>query len=104
MTINLRTGEEYAPRREDYCTKIAAVAPAHIDTPTWLGFLDKVTAGDIELQAYLQRMAGYCMTGDTCREKSARPRPSRHRTEALGPWRPRRPRIAPGTQRTHLPL
>jgi hypothetical protein len=27
MTVNLITGEQYAPRREDYMTKCAAVAP-----------------------------------------------------------------------------
>jgi putative DNA primase/helicase len=63
--IDLRTGIEYAPRHEDYCTKIAAVAPAHIATPIWRTFLDRITAGNPELQNYLQRMAGYCMTGDT---------------------------------------
>jgi P4 family phage/plasmid primase-like protien len=65
VTIDLRTGTEYAPRREDYCTKIAAVAPADIATKLWRAFLDKITAGDRDLQRYLQRMAGYCMTGDT---------------------------------------
>ena len=65
MTIDLRTGQEYAPRREDYCTKIAAVAPADVATPLWRDFLDRITAGDADLQCYLRRMAGYCMTGDT---------------------------------------
>ena len=49
MTIDLRTGQEYAPRREDYCTKIAAVAPADIATPLWRDFLDRITAGDADL-------------------------------------------------------
>jgi putative DNA primase/helicase len=65
VTVDLRTGEEYVPRREDFCTKIAAVAPANIATPLWRAFLDKITAGDSELKSYLKRMAGYCMTGDT---------------------------------------
>ena len=26
MTVNLRTGEQYAPRREDYCTMLSPVA------------------------------------------------------------------------------
>jgi putative DNA primase/helicase len=33
--------------------------------PRWLTFLDRVTAGDEELQRYLQRMAGYLLTGST---------------------------------------
>jgi putative DNA primase/helicase len=65
VTIDLRTGTEYASRREDYCTKIASVASADIATPIWSTFLDRITAGDLQLQRYLQRMAGYCMTGDS---------------------------------------
>jgi putative DNA primase/helicase len=65
ITINLGTGEFYPARKEDYCTKIAAVAPKRLDIPLWRSFLDQVTGGDAELQQYLQRMAGYCMTGIT---------------------------------------
>jgi putative DNA primase/helicase len=35
------------------------------DCPRWLQFLDEITAGDTELQAYLRRVAGYCLTGIT---------------------------------------
>ncbi len=59
---NLKTGERYPPRREDYCTKCAAVAPGG-DCNLWLEFLERVTGGDGELQKYLQRVAGYCLTG-----------------------------------------
>jgi putative DNA primase/helicase len=66
MTIELQTGVNREPRREDYITKCAAVAPdKNCQTPVWLAFLDRITASDKELQAYLQRMAGYCMTGFT---------------------------------------
>src|SRR5271167_2948782 len=64
MGIDLGTGKERETTREDYCMKIAAVAPGG-DCPLWLKFLDQVTDGGRELQAYLQRMAGYCMTGHT---------------------------------------
>jgi putative DNA primase/helicase len=33
--------------------------------PTWQRFLHQVTAGDVSLQEFLQRMAGYCLTGLT---------------------------------------
>jgi putative DNA primase/helicase len=49
---------------ERYCTKSAAVAPGG-DCTQWRRFLDEITDGDKELQAYLQRMAGYCLTGLT---------------------------------------
>jgi P4 family phage/plasmid primase-like protien len=65
MTLDLKTGLDYPPRREDYITKIAAVRAADVPIPLWQTFLGKVTAGDLELQAYLQRVAGYCMTGVT---------------------------------------
>jgi len=49
-------------RREDFCSKMAGVTAERGACPTWLAFLDKITAGDAELIAYLQRMAGYCAT------------------------------------------
>jgi putative DNA primase/helicase len=65
MSVDLRTGEYYDARKEDYATRSAAVPPETIDTPLWRSFLDKITGGDVELQGYLQRMAGYCLTGLT---------------------------------------
>jgi putative DNA primase/helicase len=65
LTVNLETGEYYDARKEDLCTKISAVAPESVPIPMWRGFLEKVTGRDAELQSYLQRMAGYCMTGLT---------------------------------------
>jgi P4 family phage/plasmid primase-like protien len=47
-----------------YMTKLTA-AGATGDCPLWLAFLDRVAAGDKELIAYLQRVAGYCLTGST---------------------------------------
>ncbi len=64
MTINLRTGEQYAPRREDYCTKISPVA-AQGDCPLRHAFLARVTGGDGELKSYLARVCGYWLTGHT---------------------------------------
>ncbi len=54
MTVNLITGEQYAPRPEDYCTKIAPVAPGG-DCPLWRNFLARITDNDTELQDYLAR-------------------------------------------------
>jgi putative DNA primase/helicase len=66
MYVDLETGKTRESRREDYCTKIAAVrADPNCPTPLWTQFLDRVTDHDVELQNYLQRMVGYCMTGDT---------------------------------------
>ena len=62
--IDLRTGEMRPARIDDYCTKITAVAPGG-DCPTWEIFLRRVTGGDDELIAFLQRMCGYALTGIT---------------------------------------
>ena len=45
-------------------TKKTAVAPG-MRCPTWHEFLKRTTDGDNELQRYLQRVAGYALTGDT---------------------------------------
>jgi putative DNA primase/helicase len=59
MIITLR-----AARPSDYMTKITAVGPDdNCPTPLWLTFLARVTDNNEELQLYLQRMCGYCLTG-----------------------------------------
>ncbi len=62
--VDLRTGQLRAHRREDRMTKVTTATPKG-DCPTWRQFLAEVTGGDAELQAYLQRMAGYALTGST---------------------------------------
>ena len=66
MTCDLRTGSLRQPDPLDYITKEVAVSPAPPGTtaPLWASFLATVTAGDQDLQDYLQRVAGYCLTGD----------------------------------------
>lgn len=63
-TIDLRSGTTRDPSPADLCTKISAIAPGG-GCPRWLAFLDRVMTGDVELQRYLQRVAGYCLTGIT---------------------------------------
>ena len=65
MTIELSTGIDRPPRREDYCTKQTAVAPAEPGVPCdlWLTFLDRITNKDDELIGFLQRWLGYCLSG-----------------------------------------
>ena len=62
--VDLRTGRMRAHDRADRMTKITTATPGG-DCPTWRQFIDEVTGGDTELQAYLQRMAGYALTGST---------------------------------------
>ncbi|HTV90657.1 MAG TPA: phage/plasmid primase, P4 family [Stellaceae bacterium] len=63
-TVELRSGTVREPRREDYFTKQAAVSPSG-DCPRWQQFLTEITGDEAELKAYLQRVAGYCLTGVT---------------------------------------
>ena len=62
--VDLRTGWLREHRRSDGMTKIATASPGG-HCPTWSNFLRDVTGGDEALIGYLQRMAGYCLTGVT---------------------------------------
>ncbi|MBF0561461.1 MAG: hypothetical protein HQL37_05445 [Alphaproteobacteria bacterium] len=62
--VDLTTGKIRPHRPEDYLTKITAVAPEG-ECPIWLQFLDRVTAGDVDLAAFLRRIMGYALTGVT---------------------------------------
>ena len=62
--VDLKTGRKRANERADRMTKITTATPGG-ECPQWLAFLSDVTGGDVELQAYLQRMVGYCLTGVT---------------------------------------
>lgn len=62
--VNLRTGHLRSHDRSERMTKIAQATPRS-ECPRWLAFLDDITAKDMALQKYLQRVAGYCLTGAT---------------------------------------
>lgn len=64
-TVDLRTGKLRPASPDDYITKSTAVGPAPEGaTPElWLSHMSRITAGDEELQAYHQRLGGYCLTG-----------------------------------------
>lgn len=62
--IDLDTGMMREHRASDFMTRITAVAPGG-DCPVWRGFLNRVTGNDDELQRFMQRKAGYALTGLT---------------------------------------
>jgi P4 family phage/plasmid primase-like protien len=70
-TVDLRTGELRAAQRKDMVTKQTAIAPApQGSTPhLWLQFLSEIFAGDSEIIAFMQRVAGYALTGMTTEHK-----------------------------------
>ena len=65
--VDLATGEISASSPAAFATKLTRTGPdaSGSSCPQWLRFLELVTAGDQDLMAYLQRVAGYCLTGRT---------------------------------------
>jgi putative DNA primase/helicase len=66
-TFDLHTGIGHVPDPTDYITKTTAcsAAPPGTPHPLWSAFLDRITAGNVELQQFLQRFFGYGLTGET---------------------------------------
>jgi putative DNA primase/helicase len=62
--VDLRNGSIRAARRDDFVTRTTSATPGG-DCPTWREFLRVATDGDDQLIEYLQRVAGYCLTGST---------------------------------------
>jgi putative DNA primase/helicase len=60
--VDLRGGSTFTRDPLRYMTKITAVAPGG-ECPLWRKFLADITGGDDELQSFLQRIAGYALTG-----------------------------------------
>ena len=63
--INLATGAlmPHTPRHLHTHIAPVALAPAGIECPRWMQFIDEIMCGDKELVAYLQRVVGYILTG-----------------------------------------
>lgn len=63
-TVDLRTGLLRPANPGDMISKVTATTPADTaDCPRWLKFLDEASGRDPELVAFMQRWAGYCLTG-----------------------------------------
>ena len=64
-TLNLRTGRMHKPRAGEYITKRTGCQPDNSPPERWLKFLEDATRDDAAMMTYLQRIAGYCLTGLT---------------------------------------
>ena len=64
-TIDLTTGELLKHNPNNLITKRAAceMAPVGAEHPLWSAFLDRIFDGNVELQQFIQRWFGYCLTG-----------------------------------------
>lgn len=62
--LDLRTGEVREHRQEDLITRVAGTdwVPG-ATAPRWEQFLNEIMGGDAELVEYLQRLAGYSLSG-----------------------------------------
>jgi P4 family phage/plasmid primase-like protien len=68
--VDLESGKTLSNRPEDHMRKIAGAAPgATANCPRWDDFLRRAFDGDKELIAFMQRFAGYCLTGDVSEHK-----------------------------------
>jgi putative DNA primase/helicase len=64
-TIDLGSDHLREHRREDRLTHISPVTfDAHALAPTWIKFLDAIMCHRPDLVGYLQRLVGYCLTGE----------------------------------------
>lgn len=69
-TLDLRTGQLLPFDRRHLMTKIADVNfDPKAKCPRWLDFLDRIFASKQKLIDYVQRAAGYSLTGDNSEEK-----------------------------------
>ena len=63
--LDLKTCKLSKAERAHFITKRAAISPQEGEPQRWLEFLERVTNGNRDLQGYLQRFCGYCLTGKT---------------------------------------
>ena len=63
--VNLRDGLMRDARADDYFSRMTAVAPSEDGCPLWRSFLTTITKRNKDLELFLQRIAGYCLTGST---------------------------------------
>jgi P4 family phage/plasmid primase-like protien len=67
--VDLRTGATHPADPRAYVLRRAGVAPASgSHAPLWGRFLAEATGGDAQLERWLQRLAGYALTGDVSEE------------------------------------
>ncbi len=62
--VDLKSGNISQASPDMLITRMTAVGPdGRKDAPLWKKFLQTVTQNDVEMQSYLQRFAGYALTG-----------------------------------------
>jgi putative DNA primase/helicase len=68
--VDLRTGKLHERNRAQYLTQIARVSPDNQQTTeNWLRFISDVFNNDADTIEFVQRMCGYCLSGDRREQK-----------------------------------
>ena len=65
--VDLHTGDLRPHSAADYMTKITAVGPGGA-CPRFEQFMTEIMDGDAEMVSFIQRLLGYCLTGDISEE------------------------------------
>jgi putative DNA primase/helicase len=69
-TIDLRTGDLRPHRKEDMITMLARASfDPGAECPRWRLFLDEIMDGDANMIRFLQKLLGYCLTGEMREDK-----------------------------------
>jgi len=63
--VDLTTLQHREATPDQHLTKITGFGVDDAECPRWLAFLEDITDSDNEMTAFLQRVTGYCLTGDT---------------------------------------
>lgn len=69
--VDLRTGAVAPGTPELLLTRSTGVGPAPGAMAVWTRYLGEATGGDAGLVAYMQRLGGYCLTGNTSEQMLA---------------------------------
>lgn len=67
-TVDLRTGTMRPHDPDDLITRLTTAAPEAKPPERWLTFLHEASGGDEQMVAFLRRVLGYALTGDTREE------------------------------------
>jgi putative DNA primase/helicase len=68
--VDLRTGKTHQRNRQQYLTQLCRVSPdAGKKTEHWLRFVSQVFVDDADTIEFVQRMCGYCLSGDRREQK-----------------------------------
>lgn len=68
--VDLKTGKIAERNRGQYLTQITRISPDDTQkTPTWDRFISQVFADKPDMTEFVQRMCGYCLTGDRREQK-----------------------------------